>query len=34
VVLTVTQAVLARRPRARYLVNPVAKTLVAATRFD
>jgi len=25
----ITQAVTARRPRARYLINPVAKSLVA-----
>jgi len=28
----ITQAVTARRPRARYLINPVAKTLVAMNR--
>jgi NAD(P)-dependent dehydrogenase (short-subunit alcohol dehydrogenase family) len=29
----ITQAVVARRPRARYLINPVAKSLVAANRL-
>jgi NAD(P)-dependent dehydrogenase (short-subunit alcohol dehydrogenase family) len=28
----ITQAVTARRPRARYLINPVAKSLVAMNR--
>ena len=28
----ITQAITARRPRARYLVNPVAKSLVAMSR--
>ena len=28
----ITQAVTARRPRARYLINPVAKSLVAMHR--
>ena len=29
----ITQAVTARRPRARYLINPVAKSIVAMNRI-
>ena len=33
VAAVITQAVSARRPRTRYLINPVAKSMVALNRL-